>query len=103
MVKLLQEWKLTRLWPTNAHVWEHFIKPADLIAAMRHFNLECQEMRGLASQNGLAMLRKALAIRSGKISGQELTNIMALRETKNLDLSYMGVSIKKTKNVSNNE
>jgi 2-polyprenyl-6-hydroxyphenyl methylase/3-demethylubiquinone-9 3-methyltransferase len=93
MIKLLQDWKITRLCPPNSHVWECFIKPNELIKAMQQLNLYCQDMKGITSKNGITMLRKASQIRNGNIRKEQLVDIMALCETNNLELSYMGYSI----------
>lgn len=97
VIKLSQDWSFTRWAPPNSHVWEKFVKPAELVAAMNRFGLHNREMRGISSgKNPLALIAGLRALRKGNPSPHQITQTFALRETEDLKISYMGYAIKST-------
>jgi 2-polyprenyl-6-hydroxyphenyl methylase / 3-demethylubiquinone-9 3-methyltransferase len=95
MIKMCQDWGFTRWLPPNTHVWEKFIKPAELIAVMNRCGLANQELKGIASRkNHLALLASLRALRKGRLSNREIAAAFALCETEDMRLSYMGYAIK---------
>lgn len=94
-IKISQDWEFTRWLHPNTHVWEKFIKPAELIAGMDRFGLANQELAGISSKkNPLAMLISLRALKKGKLSNREIASALALCETKDLRISYMGYAIR---------
>lgn len=94
-IKISQDWGFTSWTQPNVHVWEKFIKPAELIAVMSRCGLANQELRGISpSKNPLALLVSLRALKKGKLSNQEITTAFALRETEDLRISYLGYAIR---------
>lgn len=97
LIKVWQEWSLTRCCRQDCHVWEKFIRPEELITLMRDHRLVHQEMRGITPEkrNLIALLRSLRAIRTGKMRNEEMTAKLRLKETGDLKLSYMGYALKR--------
>ena len=95
LIKVSQDWSFTGWTQPNVHVWEKFIKPAELVAMLNRFNFENRELRGISSKkNPLALLGSLRALKKGKISNREVAAAFALCETEDLRISYMGYAIK---------
>jgi 2-polyprenyl-6-hydroxyphenyl methylase / 3-demethylubiquinone-9 3-methyltransferase len=72
VIKLVQEWGFTRFFPPNAHVWEMFITPAELKAALERHELLHRDVRGTQHGNPVRMVHAMRQYKRGKISGSEL-------------------------------
>ncbi len=95
LIKIAQDWRLTRVFSPNSHLWEKFIRPDELVAAMNDCGLAFREMRGIAAAgNPLLLLRKLRAVRSGRIRNEEITDVLRLRESDGMKMSYMGFAVK---------
>jgi 2-polyprenyl-6-hydroxyphenyl methylase / 3-demethylubiquinone-9 3-methyltransferase len=95
LIKISQDWSFTSWTQPNVHVWEKFIKPAELIAVMNRYRFTNQELRGISSKkNPLALLRSLRALKKGRISNREIAAAFALCETEDLRISYMGYAIR---------
>ncbi len=95
LIKISQDWSFTRWTQPNVHVWEKFIKPAELIAVMNRCKLTNQELRGISSRkNPLALIRSLRALRKGRMSNREIAETLALCETGDLRISYMGHAVR---------
>jgi 2-polyprenyl-6-hydroxyphenyl methylase/3-demethylubiquinone-9 3-methyltransferase len=95
MIKISQDWSFTSWTQPNLHVWEKFIKPAELIAVMNRSGLANQELKGISSRkNPLALLRSLRALKKGRMGNQEIAEAFALCETEDLKISYMGYAIR---------
>jgi len=96
LIKIWQDWGLIRSSHPNVHVWEKFIKPAELVAHMSRHRLVSQQIRGIAlrSRNPLVLLASLRALRRRKFAGHEMAAALALGETNDLTLSYMGYAIR---------
>lgn len=95
LIKISQEWSFTNWTEPNVHVWEKFIKPAELIALMNRCKLTNLELRGISSRkNPLALLANLRALKNGRLSDRNLGSVFALHETEDLRISYMGYAIK---------
>lgn len=93
MIKVMQEWPSTAfVSEPNVHVWERFIKPAELVGLLDRHGLDQREMRGISPQrlNPIRLLLDLHRRAQGKISFMELGRRLALQETGNLGASYMG-------------
>lgn len=97
LIKVWQEWALTRCCRENVHVWKKFIKPAELAALMRSCDLVVGGMKGIAPEkrNLIALLRSLRAIKVGKMRNEEMAGKLRLSESNSLKLSYMGYAIKR--------
>ena len=95
LIKISQDWSCTRWTQPNVHVWEKFIKPAELIALMNRSQLANQELRGISSKKKpLALLRSLRSLKKGRMSNQEIAAAFALCESDDLKISYMGYAIR---------
>jgi 2-polyprenyl-6-hydroxyphenyl methylase / 3-demethylubiquinone-9 3-methyltransferase len=96
LIVIWQKWRFTRFLEPDVHVWEKFIKPAELAAVMENVDLDTREMKGISveKRNPAALLWNLRSIRSGRIRNEELTEKMRLCETDDMNLSYMGLALK---------
>lgn len=95
LIKISQDWSFTRWTQPNVHVWEKFIKPAELIAAMNRCRLINRELRGISSKkNPLALIGNLRALRKGRMNNQEIASAFSVCETEDLRVSYMGYAIR---------
>jgi 2-polyprenyl-6-hydroxyphenyl methylase/3-demethylubiquinone-9 3-methyltransferase len=94
VIKIAQEWNLTRFFPPNLHVWEMFIKPEELSASLGRHGLHDQDLRGTKLGNPVGMLSAVRQYKTGKISGIEFGRRIGFREGPNMAGSYMGYALK---------
>ncbi len=95
MIKLMQDWKLTALMPSDVHDWDQFIKPEELDQVLRTNGLVCKEKRGLSpSGSPPAMAGYLVARKLGMISYRQLGEKMPMRESRDLSVAYMGYAVK---------
>jgi 2-polyprenyl-6-hydroxyphenyl methylase/3-demethylubiquinone-9 3-methyltransferase len=93
MIKFMQEWSSTALLSEpNVHVWERFIKPAELTAILQRHGFDQHEMRGVTPlrHNPISLWLDFHRRAQGKISFKELGRRVAFEESGDLDGSYMG-------------
>jgi 2-polyprenyl-6-hydroxyphenyl methylase/3-demethylubiquinone-9 3-methyltransferase len=96
IIKLMQEWPSTAFAPPNAHVWDRFIKPAELAALLAEHGFEQKELRGIsASSSPLATWWNFRLRGNGRISFKELGRRLAFQENDDLSVSYMGHAVKR--------
>ena len=94
-IKISQDWGFTSWTQPNVHVWEKFIKPAELIAIMNRYGLANQELRGISTRkNPLALIASLRAMKKGRLSNQEIAAAFSLCETEDLGISYMGHAVR---------
>ena len=80
--------------PRDVHVWEKFIRPAELSAAMQHEGLQAVEMVGLSpSRNPFPALAAFARHKLGKLDFAALGERMPLEASRDLSISYMGFAI----------
>ncbi len=95
MVKLAQDWPITRFVPKNLHDWRTFIKPSELQAIMARHGLVSRDVVGLKpGANPVAILRGIRQLKAGRLTYGELGRRVAFRASKDLSGSYMGYAIK---------
>jgi 2-polyprenyl-6-hydroxyphenyl methylase / 3-demethylubiquinone-9 3-methyltransferase len=90
-IKLLQEWRSTRLLPPDLHDWNHFIKPRELHSLLVARGLKPQGLTGL--RPGVNPLRAIRILRDrsrGKLNYFEALQRLEMRESGDTSLSYMG-------------
>lgn len=97
-IKLAQQWSYTRFLPTNLHVWQMFITPAELRASLVRHGLHPKDTRGTSfSVQPVRTLRAIRAIRqykTARISGGEFGKRIGLQEGPNTAGNYMGFAMK---------
>ncbi len=95
MIKVMQEWKTTAFAPPNAHVWEKFIKPRELMTMLEQAGLQHREMRGISvHRNPIGTVLDFRARARGEITFQELGERLGFHESRDLSVSYMGYAVK---------
>jgi 2-polyprenyl-6-hydroxyphenyl methylase/3-demethylubiquinone-9 3-methyltransferase len=82
--------------PARLHVWEMFVKPAELESALARHGLENRGLIGLKPRENpillLALLRK---LKRGAIDLPEFSRHAVFEEAQNTSVSYMGYAIKR--------
>lgn len=95
IIKVAQEWKATAWEAPRTHVWSKFVKPTELAAVAATHGLRCTDVRGIApGNNPLAAIRQARRRAKGLITRRQLATQFGLRESDDLDASYMGAAVK---------
>jgi 2-polyprenyl-6-hydroxyphenyl methylase / 3-demethylubiquinone-9 3-methyltransferase len=91
----LQEFPLTRLMPADTHVWEMFITPDELTAALRENSFVVKDMQGGKITKGpLATLWDVQQQKQGRITFAELGRRLELKLDPDLTLNYLGYAHK---------
>ncbi|HEX2945254.1 MAG TPA: bifunctional 2-polyprenyl-6-hydroxyphenol methylase/3-demethylubiquinol 3-O-methyltransferase UbiG [Clostridia bacterium] len=94
-VKLAQEWRRWAFAPPNLHVWEKFIKPAELNKILCDNGLEGKEQRGLKWNASTFELLHCLHCRAkGLLTYEDIGKKLLMAESKNKSIMYMGYAIK---------
>ena len=95
VIKVAQEWRATAFCVPNGHVWEKFVKPAELTAALARHGLTCPGMRGISiKRHPVAILLNMHRQVKGRISFKELGRRLRFYESDDLRVSYMGYAEK---------
>jgi len=95
VVKVVQEWRLTRIIDTQLHSWQMFIKPSELEATLRRHGLKLNEITGLGPRSGKApLLWNYVRARRGRITFGHLSHLMNVGQVNNTTISYMGYATK---------
>ena len=91
----LQESALTRLMPVDTHIWEMFITPDELTAALREHGMRVEDLKGgKIAKNPFATLRDVRQQKQGQITFAELGRRLELKLDKDLSLNYLGYARK---------
>jgi 2-polyprenyl-6-hydroxyphenyl methylase/3-demethylubiquinone-9 3-methyltransferase len=94
-IKVMQEWRATRITDARLHCWSMFIKPSELHAALRRHGMRLDEITGLGPRAGKAtLLWSYLQARRGGITYGHLSRLMNVGEIKHTTVSYMGYATK---------
>lgn len=94
-IKVMQDWRLTRVVDTSLHAWEMFIKPTELEETLRRHGMRLGEITGLGPRsNKAALLWNFVRARRGRISFGQLSRLMDVGEVKNTAVSYLGYATK---------
>jgi len=97
VIKLMQDWPSTAIArQPNAHVWDRFIKPAELLALLDRHGLDHRELRGVSTRrNPIALWQDFRRRVRGELTFRELGKKLALHESDDLRVSYMGYAVKR--------
>jgi 2-polyprenyl-6-hydroxyphenyl methylase/3-demethylubiquinone-9 3-methyltransferase len=94
-IKVAQDWPVTRFMPRNVHVWDKFIRPAELAASFERHGLAGSEFAGLSpARHPLRALAALLRLKLGKMSFAEFGHKLVLRKSRDLSISYMGFAVR---------
>jgi len=95
MIYVLQGFPLTKLMPPDTHIWEMFITPDEITAALREQNMLVEDMKGSKiAQNPLAALWAIRQQKQRQITFAELGRRLKLKVDKDLSLNYLGYARK---------
>jgi 2-polyprenyl-6-hydroxyphenyl methylase / 3-demethylubiquinone-9 3-methyltransferase len=95
MIKMSQEWPLTRTVHTELHDWQMFIKPAELARTLHRHGLQLGEIAGLGPRAGkLTVLRSFISASKGRITYGECSRRVDFGRMKSTAASYMGYATK---------
>ena len=94
-IKVMQEWRPTRIIDATIHDWEMFIKPEDLVDVMRSHGLWMRDVVGLAPRaRPPKVLLNFFRANRGNITYGELSRRLDVGQVKNTRVSYMGYATK---------
>lgn len=95
-IKIWQEWKRWAFMPPNLHVWEMFIKPAELKAHLLKSGFEFKETRGTSPNVSIPKMLSYLRKRAkGEWTYKDLGEHFQLIESDDEKILYMGWAVKK--------
>jgi 2-polyprenyl-6-hydroxyphenyl methylase/3-demethylubiquinone-9 3-methyltransferase len=95
VIKLLQEWRYTSVFPPRFHMWEMFITPRELRASLERHGLRPRDITGAAVKiDPVQMLRAMRRYKAGMLAAAEVGKHITLREGPRVALSYMGYASK---------
>lgn len=95
VIKVMQEWRATRIIDTTLHVWDMFITPAELSAVLREHGLEPGGFTGLGPRAAKArVLLEFVRAKRGRITYGELSRRLDAGPVKDTSASYMGYAIR---------
>lgn len=96
VIKVMQDWPSTAFAQRDSHVWERFIRPAELFGLFERHGLDRREVRGISARPNPVANWLDLRLRAkGGISFRELGRRLAFRESGDLGVSYMGYAVRK--------
>ncbi|MGV9866775.1 bifunctional 2-polyprenyl-6-hydroxyphenol methylase/3-demethylubiquinol 3-O-methyltransferase UbiG [Rhodococcus koreensis] len=93
-IKIMQEWRMTRMFDTPIHDWSMCIRPAELTAILERRDLRLGEIVGLGprSRNPLRLLDLARA-GGTRLSYGELSRRLDFGQIRSTAISYMGYAV----------
>ncbi|HEY9336521.1 MAG TPA: bifunctional 2-polyprenyl-6-hydroxyphenol methylase/3-demethylubiquinol 3-O-methyltransferase UbiG [Kribbella sp.] len=95
VIKVMQDWRLTRASDVTWHAWEMFIKPPELAEGLRRHGLRLGEITGLGVRaRKLGVLRNFIRVRRGGISIGEFSRALDVGQVASTRVSYMGYAVK---------
>ena len=97
VIKVMQEWRFTRITDAAIHDWRMFIKPAELTATLQRHGLRVGDMAGLAPRARFpTVLGSFISATRGRISYGEFSRRLDVGEVRSRAVSYMGYATKPT-------
>ena len=94
-IKIAQEWPLTRTLDAEMHVWQMFIKPAELSRTLSRHGLHLGEIVGLGPRAKMpTVVRSFIGARKGRITYGECSRRVDFGQMKSTAVSYMGYATK---------
>ena len=95
MIKLAQDWPLTRWAEPGLHDWEMFIQPRELERTLTGAGFEVRDRVGIAARNPLAALKAMRDRARGAIDYAEMGRRIDLRESRDQSGLYAGYALKR--------
>ncbi len=101
VIKILQDWPLTRLLPRNTHEYDGFPRPAELRSTLAARGIENHEVVGLWPRaSAWRIAACALSLRLGWISHADAARRLAFGRSGITAVSFMGYGVKATPKTS---
>jgi 2-polyprenyl-6-hydroxyphenyl methylase/3-demethylubiquinone-9 3-methyltransferase len=95
VIKVLQEWRLTKVIDTPLHVWDMFITPGELAVVLQRHGMRLNEIVGLGPRtNKLRALGNFVQLRRGRLTYGELSRRLDVGQVKGPGVSYLGSATK---------
>jgi 2-polyprenyl-6-hydroxyphenyl methylase/3-demethylubiquinone-9 3-methyltransferase len=98
VIKVAQEWRFTRFFSANFHVWSMFIRPVEMRRMLEAHGLEHREFSGLGmTGNPITLLRVIRKLKRGRATYGDVGAALArsIRPGRNLQVSYLGYAVKR--------
>ena len=96
IIKIWQEWKSTALVQPGLHVYEMFIKPAELKELCFAHGIEVKQVKGMSPNVNPIKLISLLRQRAkGKLTFAEFGKKVKMIESNDLKVGYMGYAVKR--------
>jgi 2-polyprenyl-6-hydroxyphenyl methylase/3-demethylubiquinone-9 3-methyltransferase len=94
-IKVMQQWRLTRITDTALHDWGMFIKPAELVRVLERHGLHTGEIVGLGPHATLlTVLRARISAGRGRITHGEFSRRLDIGQVHGTAVSYMGFAVR---------
>lgn len=95
-IKVLQDWRWTRVFDFPLHQWDMFIRPRELTAVLHRHGLGVHEIVGLGprARNPVRLLSAVVRARQGRLSYGRLSRVLDFGEQRSRAVSYMGYATK---------
>lgn len=94
-IKILQEWKRWAIMPSGLHVWEMFIRPAEMKALLADNNLMWIEHKGFEPDiSYLRMLHYLRQRAKGTLTYEEFGKKFRMAEISSTRVMYLGSAVK---------
>lgn len=104
IIKVAQEWPLSRVVPEHFHEWQMFVTPGELEAVLDGCGLSHRQSVGIApKRNPLFLLGLLIAVKRGRISFAQMGQRMEMRRSCDLSVSYMGYAVKEAQSAHQDE
>jgi 2-polyprenyl-6-hydroxyphenyl methylase / 3-demethylubiquinone-9 3-methyltransferase len=95
VIKVMQEWRLTRFIDAALHEWTMFITPKELVMILSRHGLRIGEIVGLGPRSKKPrVLLNFIRANRGRITYGELSRRLDAGQVKNTRVSYMGFATK---------
>jgi 2-polyprenyl-6-hydroxyphenyl methylase / 3-demethylubiquinone-9 3-methyltransferase len=95
LIWLFQEWSWSRFMPRDLHDWDQFIRPAELVEAMRRHALRSAGCTGLRPGAGpLALARLLWQLKRGGLTRSELGERAVMKLSGDTSILYAGHALK---------
>jgi 2-polyprenyl-6-hydroxyphenyl methylase / 3-demethylubiquinone-9 3-methyltransferase len=90
-IKVMQEWRWTRITDAALHDWSMFIPPAELSRLLTRHRFHVGEVVGLGPRRSIpSSVLQFVAARRGRITYGELSRRLDIGRVENVSISYMG-------------
>jgi 2-polyprenyl-6-hydroxyphenyl methylase/3-demethylubiquinone-9 3-methyltransferase len=94
-IKILQDWRRWAIMPPGLHVWDMFIKPAEIRSLLSQNNLAWLEHKGIEPDVSYPKMLRYLRKRAkGEMTFEEFSNKIRMAESSSTRVMYLGSAVK---------